>query len=87
MTTPDTNLTNGAPSDLAAEQLPARALVDARLVAGIVAIAAISAGMTFFLIRSTLRRVAPPDPTSERIQRLIDEANSLLRTLDDKKPR
>ena len=49
-----------------------------------VAIAAISAAITFFVVRNAMRR-APVDETSERIQSLIDEANRLLRTLDEKK--
>ncbi|MGD0476357.1 MAG: hypothetical protein ABSB70_24525 [Candidatus Velthaea sp.] len=49
-----------------------------------VAIAAISAAITFFFVRNAMRR-APVDETSERIQSLIDEANRLLRTLDEKK--
>jgi hypothetical protein len=49
-----------------------------------VAIAAVSAAVTFFLVRNAMRR-APVDETSERIQSLIDEANRLLRTLDEKK--
>jgi hypothetical protein len=47
-------------------------------------IAGASAAVTFFAVRAMMRR-APVDPTSERIQALIDEANRLLRTLDDKK--
>ena len=49
-----------------------------------VAIAALSAAVTFVLVRNAMRR-APVDETSERIQLLIDEANRLLRTLDEKK--
>ncbi len=49
-----------------------------------VGIASASAALTFFLVRSSMRR-APADETSERIQTLIDEANRLLRTLDEKK--
>lgn len=47
-------------------------------------VAGASAAVTFFAVRAMMRR-APVDPTSERIQALIDEANRLLRTLDDKK--
>ncbi len=47
-------------------------------------IATASATVTYLVIRASMRR-APVDPTSERIQSLIDEANRLLRTLDDKK--
>jgi hypothetical protein len=49
-----------------------------------IAIAAVSAAITFFIVRGAMRR-APVDETSERIQSLIDEANRLLRTLDEKK--
>ncbi len=50
-----------------------------------VAIAAASAGLAFAVVRATLMR-APADPTTERIQQLIDEANRLLKALDEKKP-
>jgi hypothetical protein len=49
-----------------------------------VCIAAASAGLAYAIVRSTLER-PPADPTTERIQSLIDEANRLLRALDDKK--
>jgi hypothetical protein len=58
-------------------------VVLARTLIG-VAIAAISAALTYFIVRGAMRR-APVDETSERIQSLIDEANRLLRTLDEKK--
>ena len=48
-------------------------------------IAAISAGVAFVIVRATLSR-PPQDPTTERIQGLIDEANRLLKQLDEKKP-
>lgn len=47
-------------------------------------VAGASAAVTYFAVRAMMRRT-PVDPTSERIQALIDEANRLLRTLDDKK--
>ncbi len=47
-------------------------------------IAAASAGLAYAIVRATLVRV-PTDPTTERIQQLIDEANRLLAQLDDKK--
>jgi hypothetical protein len=50
-----------------------------------VAIAAASAGLAFAVVRATLAR-PPADPTTERIQQLIDEANRLLKQLDEKKP-
>jgi hypothetical protein len=89
VTTPDVNQpsTNGSLQEQPPAAVAVRPLIDARLAAGIVAVAAVSAGMTYVLIRFALRRAAPIDPTSERIQKLIDEANSLIRTLDDKKPR
>jgi len=49
-----------------------------------VGIAAASAGIAFAIVRSTLAR-PPQDPTTERIQSLIDEANKLLKQLDEKK--
>ncbi|GAC1308925.1 MAG: hypothetical protein NVSMB19_22370 [Vulcanimicrobiaceae bacterium] len=50
-----------------------------------VGIAAASAGIAYAIVRATLAR-PPADPTTERIQQLIDEANRLLKQLDDKKP-
>jgi len=48
-------------------------------------IASASAALTFFVLRATLSRPQPGDETTERIQALIDEANQLIRTLDEKK--
>ncbi len=62
---------------------PTNSVVLQRSLIG-VAIAAVSAAVTFLLVRNAMRR-APVDETSERIQSLIDEANRLLRTLDEKK--
>lgn len=50
-----------------------------------VGIAAASAGLAFAVVRATLAR-PPADPTTERIQSLIDEANRLLKQLDEQKP-
>jgi hypothetical protein len=50
-----------------------------------VGLAAASAGLAFAIVRATLTK-PPADPTTERIQQLIDEANRLLKQLDDKKP-
>jgi hypothetical protein len=50
-----------------------------------IGIAVASAGLAYAIVRATLTR-APVDPTTERIQQLIDEANRLLKQLDDKKP-
>ena len=50
-----------------------------------IGIAAASAGLAYAIVRATLTR-APVDPQTERIQQLIDEANRLLKALDEKKP-
>lgn len=49
-----------------------------------VGVAGLSAALAFALIRAALSR-RPADPTSRRIQQLIDEANQLLKTLDDQR--
>ena len=49
-------------------------------------IAGASAALTFFVLRATMRSQPPQsDETTERIQALIDEANRLIKTLDEKK--
>ncbi len=48
-------------------------------------IAGASAALTFFVLRATMRRPVPGDETTERVQALIDEANRLIKTLDEKK--
>lgn len=50
-----------------------------------VGIAAASAAVVAYAVVRVAASRPPLDPTSERIQSLIDEANRLLRTLDDKK--
>jgi hypothetical protein len=69
---------NGAPQETTNDRSAMRRTLLWLSVAGA------SAAVTFFAVRAMMRR-APVDPTSERIQALIDEANRLLRTLDDKK--
>jgi hypothetical protein len=49
-----------------------------------IGIAAATAGLAFAVVRMTMRR-PPADPTAERIQSLIDEANRLLKQLDEEK--
>jgi len=49
-----------------------------------IGIAAVSAGIAYLIFRAAFAR-PPVDPTTERIQSLIDEANRLLKQLDDKK--
>jgi len=53
-------------------------------ILAVVGFAALSAGVAYALIRAATQRTTP-DPTGERIQALIDEANRLLKTLDDQK--
>jgi hypothetical protein len=45
---------------------------------------AVAAGITYAAVRGALGR-PPADPTTERIRILIDEANRLLKELDDKR--
>jgi hypothetical protein len=49
-----------------------------------IGVAGLSAALAFTVVRALLTR-QPADPTSQRIQQLIDEANQLLKTLDDQK--
>ena len=71
--------TNGVPPDrdASAETTAKRALLW-------LGVAGVSAAVTFFLIRATMQR-APSDPTTRRIEALIDEANRLLRALEEQK--
>lgn len=49
-----------------------------------IGVAGLSAALAFTVARALLAR-QPADPTSQRIQQLIDEANELLKTLDDQR--
>jgi hypothetical protein len=49
-----------------------------------IGVAGLSAALAFTVVRALLAR-QPADPTSQRIQQLIDEANQLLKTLDDQR--
>lgn len=49
-----------------------------------IGVAGLSAALAFTVVRAMLTR-QPADPTSQRIQHLIDEANQLLKTLDDQR--
>lgn len=49
-----------------------------------IGVAGLSAALAFTVVRALLSR-QPADPTSQRIQQLIDEANQLLKTLDDQR--
>jgi hypothetical protein len=48
-------------------------------------IAGASGALAVYILRTALRRVPAGDETAERIQELIDEANRLIKTLDEKK--
>lgn len=51
-----------------------------------VSVAGLGAAVAYSVVRAMLgARRLPDDPTSQRIQQLIDEANSLLKTLDDQR--
>jgi hypothetical protein len=49
-----------------------------------IGVAGLSAALAFTVVRALISR-QPADPTSQRIQQLIDEANHLLKTLDDQR--
>lgn len=51
-----------------------------------VSVAGLGAAVAYSVVRAVIgARRLPDDPTSQRIQQLIDEANSLLKTLDDQR--
>jgi hypothetical protein len=64
-----------------------RSLVGRTLMwAGIgLGIAGVSVAVGIVAVRMALRREVPSDETADRIQALIDEANALIKTLDEKK--
>lgn len=70
---------NGVPQDSRAER-------DATVKRALfwLGVAGISAAVTFIVIRATMQR-APSDPTTQRIEALIDEANRLLKALEEQK--
>jgi hypothetical protein len=74
---PDSSSGNGAVEKPLGDSVAWRTLA-------IVVIAAASAGLAFAVIRFALQR-PPSDPTTERIQSLVEEANRLLKQLDDQK--
>lgn len=49
-----------------------------------IGVAGLGAAVAFTVARALLNR-RPADPTSQRIQQLIDEANHLLKTLDEQR--
>lgn len=50
-----------------------------------IGVAGLGAAAAFVAVRMLINRSRPADPTSQRIQQLIDEANSLLKTLDEQR--
>ncbi|MGH7684266.1 MAG: hypothetical protein ACREMT_07975 [Vulcanimicrobiaceae bacterium] len=49
-----------------------------------IGVAGVSAAISYLVIRSAMRR-PPADPTTQRIEALIDEANRLLKALEEQK--
>ena len=72
-----THTENGAPREPHGDRAIAKTLIW-------IGVAGLSAALAFTVIRAMISR-QPVDPTSQRIQQLIDEANSLLKTLDDQR--
>lgn len=62
---------------------PARDASVARTLVWI-GVAGLTAALAFTVVRALVNR-RPADPTSQRIQQLIDEANELLKTLDEQR--
>lgn len=50
-----------------------------------IGVAGLGAAVAFTVVRALMTRNRPADPTSQRIQELIDEANQLLKTLDEQR--
>ncbi|MDQ2865320.1 MAG: hypothetical protein M3R51_03775 [Candidatus Eremiobacteraeota bacterium] len=59
---------------------------NARLIGALVwiGVAGLGAAVAFTVVRLLVNR-RPSDPTTQRIQTLIDEANRLLKTLDEQR--
>ena len=83
MQTPTEHATgNGVPSESKAES-NAPSLGRALLWAGVVGV---TAAIAYVVARSVFAGSrAPADPTTQRIEALIDEANRLLRALEEQK--
>jgi hypothetical protein len=80
-----TDQTSAPSTDSAAAQPSGRSFPIGRTLAWL-GIAGASAALTFLVLRATvLNRPVPSDETTDRIQALIDEANRLIKTLDEKK--
>jgi hypothetical protein len=48
-------------------------------------VAGLGAAVAYSVARAIVGARRPDDPTSQRVQQLIDEANSLLKALDDQR--
>jgi hypothetical protein len=75
---------NGAPA--AADPAASRKSFPVGRTLAWLGIAGASAALTYFIVRASFRAQPAPDETTDRIQALIDEANRLIKTLDEKKP-
>ena len=76
---------NGAPGSAGAPEADGKAGNAAQAALWIsLAGACVLAATTFLVVRAMWHR-RPPDETTERIQALIEEANRLIRTLEEKK--
>ena len=74
----------GAPEPAAAAGGKANVAAQTAIWTGVALGAAATATVAFFVVRAFWKK-RPADETSERIQSLIDEANLLIRTLEEKK--
>lgn len=83
-----TETLNGAALPAAPEPVPAggtaNVAAQTAIWTGVALGAAATATVAFFVVRAFWKK-RPADETSERIQSLIDEANRLIRTLEEKK--
>ena len=77
--------TNGVSSAERAHESPVEGSASLTKTLVWVGVAGLSAALAFTVVRALLNNRKPGDPTSQRIQQLIDEANQLLRTLDDQR--
>lgn len=68
-----------------ADNVPAKATAGTGTTAFLLVLGALAAIAAAYLIVRAFWRKRPPDETAERIQSLIDEANRLIRTLEEKK--
>ncbi len=80
----ETQLNGAAPTAEAAPQPKSNTAARTAIWTGVALGAVGTATIAFFVVRSLWKR-RPADETSERIQSLIDEANRLIRTLEEKK--